>query len=159
MGGAMRINKQSPPLFLSLYLINLFLFLAGSYLSLPPSPPPPLRPPAPGNIFLHFRDKNHSLLIHSSPFVSVSHNKSDNAHVVTSPPTSIKTSLKSSQATEQQKDDGDAPSRSRVGRGSVRHSRQRAVTERKGEAGRGSTRSACSIGVKPLISIAGSIGL
>lgn len=80
----MRINKQSPPLFLSCYLINLFLFLNSSNLS-----PTPSRV-VPRNIFLHFRDKNHSLLIHSSSFVSISHNKEITHPRVTSPPTSIK---------------------------------------------------------------------
>lgn len=37
-GDPMRINKQRPPLFLSCYLINLFLFLSSSNLYLTPSP-------------------------------------------------------------------------------------------------------------------------
>lgn len=35
----------------------------------------PLPPVLRRETFLHFRDKNHSLLIHSSSFVSISHNK------------------------------------------------------------------------------------
>lgn len=35
----------------------------------------PLPPVFRRETFLHFRDKNHSLLIHSSSFVSISHNK------------------------------------------------------------------------------------
>ncbi len=35
----------------------------------------PLPPVLCRETFLHFRDKNHSLLIHSSSFVSISHNK------------------------------------------------------------------------------------
>lgn len=50
----MRINKQSPPLFLSCYLINLFLFLNSSNLS-----PTPSRV-APRNIFCTSEIKSQS---------------------------------------------------------------------------------------------------
>lgn len=50
----------------------------------------PLPPVLFRETFLHFRDKNHSLLFHSSSFVSVSHNMEITHPRVTSPPTFIK---------------------------------------------------------------------
>lgn len=85
--------------------------------------------------FLHFRDKNHSLLIHSSSFVSISHNKKITPTCDTS--THIhQTSLKSASDGKKQRDDSFLTERARENRSIWAKATQPQTEQRAAQAGK-----------------------